>query len=341
MPSIPCHVISGFLGSGKTTLIRHLLDHKPAVERWAVLINEFGEAGIDQAMLPDASDIVVQALPGGCLCCQLAVTLKMTLVQLIRRHRPDRVLIEPSGLGHPAGLLEVLQDQDLAPVLDVRAMITLLDPRRLSDSRYLENQTFRDQLAMADALVVSKTDLATPQQLRSADEWLERRWPPLQWVEWVTGGKLPMGRVLGASSRVGDIPSRAVDHPLSDLALAGAPMLTLDMDVMPKPGETRVQRRTALGYHTLGLRWHPAQRFDLQHLSSALEALPEGCRIKAVIHAGQGWRILNNGDGPLKAEGTPWRRDSRIEILWPEDLVLDSEALVARFQTCRTGVIED
>ncbi len=150
-----------------------------------------------------------------------------------------------------------------------------------------------------------------------------------------------MERVLGASSRVGDIPPRAVDHPLPDLALAGAPMLALDMEVMPKPGETRVQRRTALGYHTLGLRWHPVQRFDLQSLSSALEALPEGCRIKAVIHAGQGWRILNNGDGPLKAEGTPWRRDSRIEILWPEGLALDSEALVASFQACRAGVVED
>ncbi len=101
--SIPVHVVTGFLGSGKSSLIRHLVAHKPADERWAIVINEFGQVGIDQTLFESRDDVVVKGLPGGCLCCQLAFVLQAALVNLIRRERPDRLIIEPSGWGIPPG----------------------------------------------------------------------------------------------------------------------------------------------------------------------------------------------------------------------------------------------
>ncbi|ALM52485.1 CobW family GTP-binding protein [Halomonas huangheensis] len=335
MQPIPCHIVSGFLGSGKTTLIRHLIRHKPHDERWAVLVNEFGEAGIDQAMLPESDDLVVRTLPGGCLCCQLAVTLKATLVQLIRRHRPERLLIEPSGLGHPAGLVEVLQDEDLAPVIDLRPMIAMLDPRKLDDARYTGHQTFRDQLAMADAVVISKPDLATAAQIDKAEQWVATRWPPLQWVEKVCQGELSIGRLLASSSRVREAHARASDHPLPSDGGNDQVTLELDMAVTPGEGEVAVQQRSALGYRTLSLRWHPRQCFVLGQLLARLEELPGEYRIKAVIHAGEGWRIVNNADDSLHCDTTAWRRDSRLEIIWPEHSTLDTEELVVKCQACR------
>lgn len=109
LAKVPVHIITGFLGSGKTTLIHSLIEQKPVDETWAILVNEFGQIGIDQAMFDARDDVVVKGLPGGCLCCQLAFVLQAALVNLLARSKPDRVIIEPSGLGHPAGLFGAFQ----------------------------------------------------------------------------------------------------------------------------------------------------------------------------------------------------------------------------------------
>lgn len=93
------NLITGFLGSGKTTTIRHLLAHKPDRERWAVLVNEFGEIGIDGALLAD-SGAVLKEIPGGCMCCVNGLPMQVGLNMLLQQAKPDRLLIEPTGLGH-------------------------------------------------------------------------------------------------------------------------------------------------------------------------------------------------------------------------------------------------
>ena len=112
LANIPTHLIAGPLGAGKTSLIRHLLAHKPAHERWAVLINEFGQIGLDQALLTGSYDgVSLSEIPGGCLCCVAGAPFQVGLARLLRQARPDRLLIEPSGLGHPAELLRQLVAQ--------------------------------------------------------------------------------------------------------------------------------------------------------------------------------------------------------------------------------------
>ena len=126
--AMPVHIITGFLGSGKTTLIHSLIRDKPVDETWAILVNEFGQIGIDQAMFEQRDDVVIKGLPGGCLCCQLAFVLQAGLVNLLARAKPDRVIIEPSGLGHPAGLIDLLRSEAFEGTLEIRDIIATLHP---------------------------------------------------------------------------------------------------------------------------------------------------------------------------------------------------------------------
>jgi G3E family GTPase len=124
LAKVPVHIITGFLGSGKTTLIHSLIEQKPVDEKWAILVNEFGQIGIDQAMFDVRNSIVVKGLPGGCLCCQLAFVLQAALVNLLARSKPDRVIIEPSGLGHPAGLLDLLRGEAFQKVVEILLLLS-------------------------------------------------------------------------------------------------------------------------------------------------------------------------------------------------------------------------
>lgn len=133
LQNIPTHVIAGPLGAGKTSLIRHLLDQRPAGERWAVLVNEFGQIGLDAALLSrDEAGIAIGEVAGGCLCCVNGAPFQVGLGRLLRKARPDRLFIEPSGLGHPVELLEQLGRAPWTGVLSVQPMLMVLDAAALS-----------------------------------------------------------------------------------------------------------------------------------------------------------------------------------------------------------------
>ena len=139
------NLITGFLGSGKTTSILHLLANKDPAEKWAVLVNEFGEVGIDGALLAD-SGAMVKEIPGGCMCCVNGLPMQVGLNTLLRQGKPDRLLIEPTGLGHPKQILDLLTAPVYEPWLELRATLCLLDPRQLLDEKAINNDNFRDQL---------------------------------------------------------------------------------------------------------------------------------------------------------------------------------------------------
>ena len=117
---VPTNVITGFLGVGKTTAIQHLLASKPAHERWAVLVNEFGEVGVDGALFgpEQGGEVFVREVPGGCMCCAAGLPMQVALNQLLAKARPHRLLIEPTGLGHPREVLETLSDSVRNGVLE-------------------------------------------------------------------------------------------------------------------------------------------------------------------------------------------------------------------------------
>lgn len=160
---VPTNIITGFLGVGKTSAIMHLLAHKPSHERWAVLVNEFGEVGIDGSLLQgqkkQQDQVFIREVPGGCMCCAAGLPMQIALNQLLSEARPDRLLIEPTGLGHPKEVLQVLSTEYYRQILALQKNITLVDARKLSYPKYTEHETFNQQIAIADTVVGNKRDL--------------------------------------------------------------------------------------------------------------------------------------------------------------------------------------
>ena len=166
VPGSPVSVVTGFLGSGKTTLISRVL-RDPAFARTAVIVNEFGEVGIDHALIAAGSETLL-ALATGCLCCRMQSDLATTLRDLQARAGQggmpgyDRVLIETSGLVDPAPLLAaLLADPDVATVHRLDQVVTLVDAVA-GEATLARHVEARRQVAVADRIVLTKTDLAGP-----------------------------------------------------------------------------------------------------------------------------------------------------------------------------------
>ena len=123
---IPTTIVTGFLGAGKTTAINHLLTEKPAGEHWALLVNEFGKVGVDAALIGPVAGVSIREIAGGCLCCTAGLAFEGALNRLIGDTSPDRILIEPSGIGHPLKIISTLTGSYYHNVLDLRATISLL-----------------------------------------------------------------------------------------------------------------------------------------------------------------------------------------------------------------------
>ncbi len=218
------NLITGFLGSGKTTSILHLLAQKPADEKWAVLVNEFGEVGIDGALLAD-SGALLKEIPGGCMCCVNGLPMQVGLNTLLRQGKPDRLLIEPTGLGHPKQILDILTAAVYEPWIDLRATLCILDPRQLLDERAVSNDNFRDQLAAADIIVANKSDRETPESAR--------RWP--------TGGS------AGAASVARCRQSRAISIWPCSMSHDGTPPRCGERGARPPPSRHFRPRRAQPG----------------------------------------------------------------------------------------------
>lgn len=175
---VPTNIITGFLGVGKTSTILNLLKNKPLDERWAVLVNEFGEIGIDGALFEgqhsEQQGVYIREVPGGCMCCTAGLPMRVALSQLLRQAKPDRLLIEPTGLGHPKEVLQTLNEESFHGIVAIEKILALIDARHLSDSRYFENETFQQQIAIADVIVGNKQDLYSEQDSAALKAYLQK-----------------------------------------------------------------------------------------------------------------------------------------------------------------------
>ncbi|HUP07913.1 MAG TPA: GTP-binding protein [Caldimonas sp.] len=177
----PVHLLTGFLGSGKTTLLRRLLSD-PRFADTAVVINEFGEVGLDQLLVREVAEDVV-LLDSGCLCCSVRDDLVSTLAELDARSRRGdipryaRAIVETTGLADPAPILQALMAaKEIAPTHRLGCVVTTVDA--LNGARTLDaHREARRQLAMADRVVITKADLVAPDASRALAAELERRNP--------------------------------------------------------------------------------------------------------------------------------------------------------------------
>ena len=297
---IPVHVLSGFLGVGKTTAVKDLLARRADRERIAVVVNEFGTLGVDGALLSDCASCILKEVPGGCVCCTAMADLEASLEEVCDIVAPTRFVLEPTGLARPSELVDLLRGPRWAQRFDVRPVITLVDPQQDLEALCRESALFRDQIETADVLVLNRCDLASEEEILRVEEWAGALAPP----------KL---RIVRAKYAV--LPDEIWDLERPDPP-KGTALLAAEAD------HTHLQRDSSEGHVGKGIAYPPERVFDADRLLAALEALRSGrvtrggvARAKGLFHTTAGWRVHEIAGGRLSTEATSWRRDSRVDVI--------------------------
>ncbi|WP_433737903.1 CobW family GTP-binding protein [Pseudomonas putida] len=319
LQNIPTHVIAGPLGAGKTSLIKHLLAQRPASERWAVLINEFGQIGLDAALLTrDADGIALGEVAGGCLCCVNGAPFQIGLGRLLRKARPDRLFIEPSGLGHPAQLLKQLSEAPWQGVLSVQPCVLVLDAQALADGKALA-QAQQEVLKSAGLLLMNKSEnLDDAARQRLAAQLPARR------MHWTQHAVMPLSELPGLAAQA----ESGVDNFVMPKGLAQMPAIWTD------PAQPICLSQEQEGGWSIGWRWHPSQTFDVVLVDQWLADL-NWRRAKLVIHSDEGWVSKNAVDNSAQQwQASEWRQDSRIELIFSEQQ--DEHSLRKAMADCRS-----
>ncbi|MFZ1748409.1 MAG: GTP-binding protein [Nitrospirales bacterium] len=169
---VPALVVSGFLGAGKTTLVKHLIaDAQRQGLKLAVISNEFGELGIDRALLQEEGGPGYVELEGGCVCCQLSGELLSTLQNLWETIHPDRVVVETSGVALPFETLLTFWREPVTEWVGESLAVVVVNAEQVAQGRDLEG-TFEQQVSSADLLVINKFDLVPPDSFGRLEDLL-------------------------------------------------------------------------------------------------------------------------------------------------------------------------
>ncbi len=236
---IPATIVTGFLGAGKTTLIRHMISHAHG-RKIALIINEFGDVGVDGEILKTCgSDACVEddiiELANGCICCTVADDFVPTMTKLLARPDAfDHIIIETSGLALPQPLVRAFSWPEIKSRVTVDGVITVVDAKALSEGRFADDETalatqraadpnldhenpiaelFGDQVNAADMIVVNKTDLLSADELSSVDGSLLTKVRPATKLVHAVQGAVALDVLLGVKAGAeNDMQSRLSQH---------------------------------------------------------------------------------------------------------------------------------
>jgi len=382
-----CNLITGFLGAGKTTLIRHLLLQRRDGERWAVIVNDFGLVGIDGTTLaagnPEPGErggpggpgergqpggkggpgerggpagpgsgnpVTVREVAGGCICCAANVPLRVAITDVMRRVRPDRLLIEPSGLGHPAAILATLSEPGLASAIEIGAVLCVVDARQFDtldrDLAPAHADTWRDQVAIADVVIAGKRDLANAGQYDRLEAYVHSLFPPKQAMVQAIDGRV--SRDLLDLSRARWRPALLPTRRGHGARNAGLVELTLSeptQEGTPVPGLGTRFCADGLGVRSVGWLFDDpaAATFDADRLDRLLIALParlaqRGARLlraKGAFRTDQGSRLIEWSGTDLRAQPLAFQGPGRFELLADAGPEIDASSIEADFRVAQ------
>lgn len=308
--AVPTNIITGFLGVGKTSAIIHLLKHKPENERWAILVNEFGEIGIDGSLfngiLTKTNNVFIKEVAGGCMCCASTLPMQIALNQLLTEAKPHRLLIEPTGLGHPFEVLQLLSNTYYQKSLNLEKTITLIDARQLDDRRYTKHDTFNQQLEVADVIIGNKIDLYKPEDQEALTHYIKDHEYVTEYLHFVTHGKIELewleGRTSYRNPNECKQPHRHDTHKVTKVNIPLPPS-----GIIEAVGEGE-------DYKSIGWRFAAEKIFDREKLIRFLKNIT-ATRVKAVFITQDGIFGYNNTADYFYEKELDECAESRIEII--------------------------
>ncbi|MGF1581482.1 MAG: CobW family GTP-binding protein [Gemmataceae bacterium] len=331
---IPTNVIVGFLGSGKTTAIAKLIDQRPVGEKWSILINEYGKVSIDHTLVDSGLEgVTVEELGGGCACCTLAFVFQPLLRQFIRRTKPDRLILEPSGVSHPAKIVDILRNQNFATSIDLRNIICMIDPKDFEDPRWRDMEVFQDQVQLADIVVLNWTDSRDRELIDRCRDWIESFNPPKQLIVETSFGVIG-SELLDVEFDTVRFPIFADAHSSPDPSQPELPVLGLVSETNhhmedgpdkqdqtdlahrgPTPGNPLRFQNDDPGYDACGWIFHVDDIFNRDKLLDLLGYVHPIVRLKGVFRCQDDWWMINRAKDATTFATSAYRRDSRLEII--------------------------
>jgi len=206
-------IISGFLGAGKTTFIKQLINQVYTGEKLVLIENEFGEIGIDGGFLKDAG-IEITEMNSGCICCTLVGDFSKALQKVLAEYRPDRVLIEPSGVGKLSDIVRAIENVKKDADIEISGRITVVDGKKAK--LYLENfgEFFEDQVKHASTIVISRTQMMSAEKIEDCVHTLRRENADAAIIStpWEELGKEAICRALEHGAEIEDLLESHTRH---------------------------------------------------------------------------------------------------------------------------------
>ena len=336
--AIPTNIITGALGAGKTTLIKQLLASKPSNERWAVLVNEFGEIGIDGAMMKNAAknddkpqDIFIREVPGGCMCCTSGLPMSIALNQLLMRAKPHRLLIEPTGLGHPKEVIETLLSEHYQQVIKLQSTLCLVDARKTSNTRWREHATFKEQFEVADAIIMTKSALYIEQSVTDLENYLTEIGCDKTPVKEILEDNIDLS-ILQSASKVSikPITPKKLILPVTNQSKNKQPQ----QEIPPLSPESESidgiirKENSQDGFYSRGWIWPSHHIFDYAAIVNLVKSF-EIIRLKALLITNKGIFAFNGEgeDESINVQEYDEAYDSRLEVIVDSEEVANQIAI--------------
>jgi G3E family GTPase len=321
-------LLAGFLGAGKTTLLKRILSWEADLSETVVLVNEFGDIGIDGALLKDSGSDVIE-LTSGCICCTLSADLHQSLTRLWNRFGPRRILIEASGVADPKSITTVLQNPKIGQHMELKKIITVLDAD-IWGARQVFGQLFYNQLEMADLILLNKIDLMAAEKIPQFLGEIHDVISDCQVVPTIHCGIDPETLWTRAQPKMAALKSIEFFQPIS---LNG----TSDLSSLHPAGHAQ-HSFPAKSVNFVMFSFRDSGIFDEDRFKNFIRSLPwELFRIKGPVRFADRLEMLNFVGG--KSEWSPWEGESETRLAfigWK----INEEEILKDLKRCRVETSE-
>jgi G3E family GTPase len=300
MEKIQVHIISGFLGAGKTTLILQLLGRKPLEESWAIVINEFGKISIDGATLQSKSaEGSLYEISGGCICCSAKAYFGENLDKIVKENRYHRILIEPSGLGGIDHITELVGQH---PVLEQMPVVCLVDILMTKHARLRMLPIFKAQILKSDLVMFTKTEVVAEEELLELKHQFDADFP---------------GKIYTTHASL-------VNH------FHEAEMVNSPAPGNLSPAFYRAETEGKERYKVLAIKFSGEQVVQPELLFRLLNREPAIVRAKGYIYTGNEWLLYNFTLSGTNSESCSMMTENELVVIYDSAIGFDSQLFRAQ-----------